>query len=115
MSTSMTIAKLNNDGTARAITVYYDGYPDYAIPTLRKGYKTEAEVDELLALGDLVTLGSSIEECESCAKASRGKSGYNNTKAVTVPAGASIRQKGNPNNYHTEYAYLWVNGRWFCA
>jgi len=115
MSTSMTIAKLNNDGTARAITVYYDGYPDYAIPTLTEVYNTEAKVDELLDLGDLVSIGASIEECESCAKANMGKSGYNNTKAVMIPAGRSIRQKGNPNNYKTDYAYLWVNGLWFCA
>ena len=109
MGTSMAIAKLNADGSARTITVHYDGYPDYAIPTLNKGYKDEAAVDALLDLGDLSSLGLTLETCGR-VRGPRGATG-----AITVPAGACIRQQGVEEYYKTEYAYLWVNGTWICV
>jgi len=62
MATRSTIAIQNQDGTVTAIYCHWDGYPSHNGRILQENYTTEAQVRELLALGDLSSLGETIGE-----------------------------------------------------
>lgn len=62
MGTRSTIAIQNADGTVTGIYCHWDGYLSYNGRILQEFYTTEAQVRELLALGDLSSLGANIGE-----------------------------------------------------
>lgn len=62
MATRSLIGKQNADGTITKIYCHWDGYPEHNGMILTQFYNTPAKVDELLALGNLSVLGSSIGE-----------------------------------------------------
>lgn len=60
MSTNSNIAMLEKDGTVTEIYCHWDGYPEYNGYMLLKYYNTPEKVKELLAFGDLSTIGEVI-------------------------------------------------------
>jgi hypothetical protein len=62
MGTRSTIAIQNEDGTVTGIYCHWDGYLSHNGDILQNHYNTEAAVRELIALGDLSSLGSEIGE-----------------------------------------------------
>lgn len=61
MSTNSTIARANPDGSYDAIYCHWDGYPDHVGRILSIYYKYPAKVDQLIALGNLSSLGVQID------------------------------------------------------
>lgn len=65
MSTSSFIGIIGPDSVISGVYCHYDGYPEGVGQTLTDNYKTTESVNTLLALGDLSSLGTSLEECEA--------------------------------------------------
>lgn len=62
MATRSLIGKLNSDGTVTHIYCHWDGYPSHNGFLLQEYWNTPYKVDQLLALGDLSSLGKEIGE-----------------------------------------------------
>jgi hypothetical protein len=62
MATRSLIGKLNSDRTVTHIYCHWDGYPSHNGVLLQEYWNTPYKVDQLLALGDLSSLGSEIGE-----------------------------------------------------
>ena len=60
MGTRSTIAIQNSNGTVTGIYCHWDGYLEHNGKLLASNYTTEEKVYELMALGDLSTLGETI-------------------------------------------------------
>ena len=60
MGTSSTIAIENADGTVTGIYCHWDGYLSNNGAILQENYTTEEQVRELIALGDLSSLGETV-------------------------------------------------------
>ena len=60
MGTRSTIAIENADGTVTGIYCHWDGYLSHNGRILPENYTTEAAVRELIALGDLSSLGETV-------------------------------------------------------
>lgn len=65
MATRSFICKVNSDGSVEGVYCHWDGYPDHHLPLLEGKYTTHGDVDDLLALGDLSTLGETPGKCEA--------------------------------------------------
>ena len=61
MSTRCLIGKINRNGLGRYIYCHHDGYPDNILPILEENYDTEEKVDELLNIGNISSLESTLE------------------------------------------------------
>lgn len=62
MSTRSMIGMQNEDGSVTAIYCHFDGYPEGVGAMLVKYYSDPAKIRELLALGNLSSLGPKIGE-----------------------------------------------------
>ena len=62
MSTNSNIALEHNDGSVDRIYCHWDGYPDNNGRILLENYTTADQVAEMLALGDMSSLGENISE-----------------------------------------------------
>jgi len=62
MGTRCMIGKLEGDGTVTAIYCHWEGYAEGVGMKLMKHYQTRDKIDELMALGDLSSLGAEIGE-----------------------------------------------------
>lgn len=60
MGTRSTIAIQNTNGTVTGIYCHWDGYTSNNGRILQENYTTEAAVRELIALGDLSSLGKTV-------------------------------------------------------
>lgn len=60
MGTRSTIAIQNSNGTVTGIYCHWDGYVEHNGKILNENYTTEAAVRELIALGDLSSLGETV-------------------------------------------------------
>ena len=60
MGTRSTIAIQNANGTVTGIYCHWDGYIEHNGKILAENYTTEAKVRELIALGDLSSLGRTV-------------------------------------------------------
>jgi hypothetical protein len=60
MSTRSAIIIENKDGSAEGIYCHNNGEPEFKAPILLQHYTTEAKVRELIALGDISSLGPEI-------------------------------------------------------
>ena len=67
MATRSTIAIKTEDGI-KAIYCHWDGYVDHNGRILREHYQDPAKIAELIALGDLSTLGTEIGEVHTFDK-----------------------------------------------
>lgn len=112
MATRSSIAIQNDDGTVTGIYCHWDGYLSHNGRILNVYYNTENQVRELIALGDLSSLGENIGEKVDFNNAPEGQcvaygrdGGEDNVEAYTAQDWASfINQTGQ------EYDYLYVPG-----
>lgn len=105
MSTNSTIAITNHDGTVTGIYCHWDGGYWHVGPTLYNHYQTEAEVRELLALGDISSLGEDTDSTEAYGR----DRGEKDTDPTTV-----LYYKNFLEQYGQEYNYLFIpNDGWF--
>jgi len=109
MSTRFQIAAKISDGTYGCIYVHCDGYPSRVLPLLQKNYSSWQQIDGLIALGDLLSLAPTIDDCDRFY----GKDGeewddvrptYSNTSLHDV---ADMHLHGDE-----EYRYLWDGQQW---
>lgn len=121
MGTRSRIAAENADGTFSSIYCQWDGYPDGVGKTLMEHYKDEAKIRELLALGDISSLGSEIGEKHDFD--SRANQDW--TKAYGRDRGETDTQGEVCNGIEAlnkltedsggEYLYVFDGGKWFVA
>lgn len=126
MATRSRIGIHNEDGTVTSIYCHWDGYTSNNGRILMEHYATEERVRELMALGDLSSLGPEIgvkhpfhnpngygtpayDEWEKqhhgmCTSYVRDR-GETNAVAKTVPSGEF-------EGLFEEYNYLFIHGRW---
>lgn len=113
MGTRSTIAIQNDDGTVTGIYCHWDGYLSHNGRILNVYYNIENQVRELIALGDLSSLGEDIGEKVDfnrapdgqCVAYGRDRGEYLNTAAQTY---SSWDQLISDNGQ--EYDYLYVPG-----
>jgi hypothetical protein len=118
MATRSLIGKLNSDGTVTCIYCHWDGYPSHNGVLLQEYWNTPYKVDQLLALGDLSSLGSEIGEQQDfngfrnrdwCMAYGRDR-GQSNTGAKTVS-----REDFFGDGDYIDYFYLYNEDfEWEC-
>lgn len=121
MSTPCNIGIINEDHSIDLIYCHFDGYPSYQTPILLSSYNTAEKVRELIALGDISSLGSNINPSVSIHSFDNPQKGvvvaYHRDRgeewAECKPlhfenkADLKCRQKG----YRGEYIYLFDSVR----
>lgn len=109
MSTRSLIGIEKPDGTCRAIYCHFDGYPTGNGLTLASCYMTTKDVENLLALGDISSLGNTPETCKAycrdCGEEYNAPGFYNNRQEYFDAA----------YDRDTEYCYLFTFGTWLYA
>lgn len=108
MSTRWQIAARLGDGTAGCIYVHCDGYPKYALRVLREHYTDQQKIDALIALGDCLSVGPTINSCDTFA--SRDGEEWDDIKPTIAPdpiEAANKHQHGDE-----EYRYVWDGSVW---
>ena len=118
MATRSLIGKLNSDGTVTHIYCHWDGYPSHNGFLLQEYWNTPFKVDQLLALGDLSSLGKEIGEQQDfnglrnrdwCMAYGRDR-GQSNTGARTVS-----REDFFGDEDYIDYFYLYNKDfEWEC-
>lgn len=112
MSTRSNIGIINRNGSVEMIYCHSDGYPSYNGQILLESYSNEDKLRELLALGDISSLGENIgqkHDFDDYAIAQkngwtrvygrdRGEKDTNSRKNLTVESALSTME---------EYLYLW--------
>lgn len=126
MGTRSTIAIENADGTVTGIYCHWDGYPSCNGRILAENYTDEDSVRELIALGDLSSLGKTIgnkvdfndhdAHNGQCVAYSRDR-GETGVAAQTHKSWAALLE-----SFGQEFNYLFKDGAWtvddgrsFCA
>ena len=116
MGTRSTIAIQNANGTFTGIYCHWDGYVSHNGKILAENYTTEAKVRELIALGDLSSLGELIGSRQNfddpvkgtCIAYGRDRN-ETGVDAVTFDSYAELLRK-----IGQEYDYLYVPGKgWY--
>jgi len=102
MSTRAVIAAKCGDGSCKAVYVHYDGYGLW--PILQENYNSQDKVDALVALGDLSSLGDSLETCKAY--------GRDNGKAVEITVLDRLDDALTELDWGQEYIYLWDGSGW---
>ena len=118
MGTRSTIAIANTDGTVTGIYCHWDGYTSYVGRILQDYYTTEAKVRELIALGDLSSLGANIGEQHDFSNAPYAATiaetvctAYGRDRgAKNVDAKTCAHWSALVNDFGQEYDYLFVPG-----
>jgi hypothetical protein len=112
MGTRSTIAIQNADGTVTGIYCHWDGYTSNNGRILEENYTTEADVRELIALGDLSSLGETVGTKHSFDNAPRNECnaygrdrGEKGVEAMTYASHAALIE-----GMGQKYDYLFTPG-----
>lgn len=122
MSTRSRISWKKQDGTIESIYCHHDGYPEYVGNILVNNYD-EKNLDKLMALGDLSTLGevptsdpkgwddySYIKRNRCClAYKDRGETNVDSLKFASEEEFKEACEKG----LEEECNYLYKKGKWY--
>ena len=104
MSTRSMIGMVEADDSVSAIYCHWDGYLSHNGDLLDKHYDSDVKVAELLALGDLSTLGATLQEPDT-----RLLSG--GAAAVRFESIAAYREALGQSG--DQFRYLWDSAAWF--
>jgi hypothetical protein len=110
MATRSTIARVTPTGTIESIYCHWDGYVEFTGKTLYNHYTTDAQVAELIELGDLSSVGETIEDGPDACVAygrDRGERGTQPIINESIEEWLAFRGRSN-----CEYAYLWDGTNW---
>jgi hypothetical protein len=112
MGTRSTIAIQNADGTVTGIYCHWDGYLSHNGRILAENYTTEAAVRELIALGDLSSLGETVGAKTDFSNPADGQCvAYGRDRGETgVEARVFNSHADLIENAGQEYDYLFVPG-----
>lgn len=106
MSTRCLIGLETSDGKCRAIYCHFDGYPTGVGFELVRNYTTAKQVENLIALGDMSSLGKTPDACDT----------YNNEKYDERNAPETFKNRDgyfkSAYERDTEYCYLYTKGTW---
>lgn len=123
MGTRSRIGIENEDGTITSISCHWDGYLSHVGRILHTSYTTEEKIRELMALGNLSSLGEDIGEQHpfdnpyqwgtvehealerQCTAYGRDRGEVNTDARVSTNRDSYIKLS-------EEYTYLWGNGEW---
>lgn len=114
MSTRCMVGRMYADGTIRAIRVHYDGYPSGVGKTLLAHY-SEANIEELLALGHLSSLGATVPETVAYADYLSDDEESPEEAAEAFQARTyvdDLRYEKALRDGWWDYAYLLCDGEW---
>jgi len=84
------------------IEISYDGFVSHVGKILHLHYTTETKIDELILMGNLSSIGETIEECESYY--SRGEA-YEDNKP-------KLFEKNPKYSHNYSYVYVYEEGEW---
>jgi len=115
MATRSLIGKLNSDNTVDYIYCHWDGYVEHNGAILQEHYNTLEKIDELLALGDLSSLGSKIGEKHEFENGPNGDwcTAYGRDREDDEVEMKSTTLEDYPSeNEYTEYQYLFTDKGW---
>lgn len=121
MGTRSRIAAKNADGTFTSIYCHWDGYPAGVGDTLASNYKDEAKVRQLLALGNISSLGEEIGEKHDFDDLSNRNwtTAYGRDRGEEDQQGEVCNGIGALNKLTRdsggEYLYVFDGGKWFVA
>lgn len=107
MATRSFIGKLLPNGKITGVYCHFDGYPHGVGATLRESYRDSAKVDDLLALGDLSVLSTTLEQTVAYHR----DRGEDLSTPHVYRDGADLRR----NVYRelgAEYSYVFSGGEW---
>ena len=108
MGTRSTIAIQNEDGTVTGIYCHWDGYLSNNGRILEENYTTEEAVRELIALGDLSSLGETVGTKHDFDNAPRGEcNAYGRDRGET---GVDADTRNRWDDFDQEFNYLFVPG-----
>ena len=114
MGTRSRIGIENEDGTITSISCHWDGYLSHVGRILHTSYTTERKIQELMALGDLSSLGKEIGQKQNfdqptdhnwCLAYGRDR-GETDTEARVSANREAYRKLSE------EFTYLWRDGEW---
>jgi hypothetical protein len=120
MGTRSTIAVENADKTITAIYCHWDGYPTHVGKILNEHYTNPKKVAELMALGDLSSLGREIggktdfdshKGHDTCLAYGRDR-GETDVGAKVFVSKLVWKNEMNKWEWGCEYAYLFKRGKW---
>jgi len=113
MGTRSTIAIENADGTVTGIYCHWDGYTSNNGVILQENYTTESSVRELIALGDLSSLGETVGVKTNFNNAAEGQCvAYGRDRGEKDTEAASYDTYANfLDVMGQEYDYLFVPGK----
>ena len=113
MGTRSTIAIQNANGTVTGIYCHWDGYVSHNGKILAENYTTEAKVRELIALGDLSSLGDTVGVKTDFEDAAKGQCvAYGRDRGETgVDADTFDSHAELVDQIGQEYDYLFVPGQ----
>mgnify|MGYP003325902931 CR=1 FL=1 len=120
MSTRCLIGKENKDKTITYIYCHHDGYPSWVGKTLLHHYTDETKLNNLLALGDMSSLGTEpIAKEFNCDAPKEERDRYCDSYALSgedVPA-VTIKDETEflKQDRWQEYIYLFREGKWYIA
>lgn len=104
MSTRSLIGLKNAEtNTVKYIYCHFDGYPEYVGSILKTSYNTEEKIEEMLKLGDLSSLGYTLEPSELTKRF--GFNGPLSDKFQKLPEEEQEKLKNDhySSNYTTAY------------
>ena len=108
MSTRFQVAAKLTDGRNACIYVHCDGYPSHALALLQKHYTDQTKIDRLIALGDCLSIGPEIENCDTFN--SRDGEDWEDIKPTY---GESLADAANMHKHgDEEYRYFWDGRQW---
>ncbi len=112
MGTRSTIAIQNTDGTVTGIYCHFDGYLSNNGRILAENYTAEDSVRELIALGDLISLGETVgEKVDFNVAAARQCIAYGRDRGETGIDAATFDSHADlVEQIGQEYDYLFVPG-----
>ena len=113
MATRSTIG-ISHNGIIKAIFCHWDGYLDNNGKILRDYYKDSVKVNNLIALGDLSSLGKEIGEKHDFDKAPRSECNYYGRDRGEEGTEFKVFQNRSDfiNQIGEGYNYLFENNEW---
>ena len=108
MGTRSTIAIQNTDGTVTGIYCHWDGYLSHNGRILAENYTDEASVRELIALGDLSSLGETVGSKHDFDNAPDGECNAYGRDRGEKNVSAETRNRWE--DFDQEFNYLFVPG-----
>ena len=109
MATRSTIAVKDADGSVRSIYCHWDGYPEGVGATLREHYTNTPKIEQLLGVGDISVLGSTLDVYPREIYPRETDTG------LTTWVHASVKEwRDDRARQWCEWGYLWdgVVGEW---